>query len=203
MNKRLIISISIYTALIVVSAIEGWRSTYLIDMLPMGMPENVEAFIRFWLSCTGTEYLDNPDDMAVLALLLYWLIVTLIFALALLGFKRWLSRYLCARTNGEASPRLPVLVTLVMSLLAFVVSCDLGWYLSLLFARYTVDIPMPVKAVIGSYRSVTDQGGGSGLDDDTTHFAIELYWVITTLFVATLIFLACVAVRRSLRKKTS
>ncbi len=203
MNKRVAISISTYTALIVISAIEGWRSTYLIDMIPMEMSASMEAFIRFWLSCTGTEYLDNPDDMAVLALLLYWLIVTLIFALALLGFKRWLSRYLCARTNGEASPRLPVLVTLVMSLLAFVVSCDLGWYLSLLFTRYTVDIPMPVKAVIRSYRSVTDQGGGSGLDDDMTYFAIELYWVITTLFVATLIFLACVAVRRSLRKKTS
>ncbi|TDY21684.1 hypothetical protein B0G81_1913 [Paraburkholderia sp. BL6665CI2N2] len=203
MNQRFAINFSIYIALILISAVEGWRSTYLVDFVLTETPDSVEAFILFWLRHTGGEYLANPVDMEVLALLLYWLIATLLFAWGLAGLKRWASRYFIAKKNGEAIPRLPFLVMLVMSLLAFVVSCDLGWYLSLLFGRYTVDIPLPVKALIKAFQSVTGQGGGADADDYLAYFAVNLYWAIATLCVGVLLISCCLAMRRFIRRKTS
>lgn len=56
----------------VLSVIGGWQATYLIDMIPANMPHAVDALIRFCLSIAGHKELANPDDMAVLALILYW-----------------------------------------------------------------------------------------------------------------------------------
>ncbi|MFM0006453.1 MULTISPECIES: hypothetical protein [Paraburkholderia] len=202
MNKRFAIDFSAYIALILISAVEGWRSTYLVDFVLIETPDSVEAFISFWLHYTRADYLANPIDMEVLALLLYWLIATLLFALGLAGVKRWLSRYFMARKNGQAIPRLPFFVMLVMSLLAFVVSCDLGWYVSLLFTKYTVDIPVPVKAFIKSYQSFKGQSDGSDIDDDLTYFAVNLYWAIATLCVGVLLISCCIATRRFIHRKT-
>jgi hypothetical protein len=203
MNKKIAVSLSTYTALLFISVIEGWRSTYLVDLILIDVPDSVEAFIRFWLICTGTEYLANPDDMEVLALLLYWLIATLLFGFGLVGLKRWVSRYCAARITREPIPRLPAFVTLVMFLLGLVVSCDLGWYLSLLFTRYRFDMPGLVKAVIRFYGSVTGQGAGSDRDDDLSYFAADLYWAIATLCVGALLILCCISARRILHRKTS
>jgi hypothetical protein len=69
------------------SCIGGWQITYVIAALPFNMPSFVETFIRFWLSVTGTEYLGNPEDMATLALILYWGVATLLLgAFLFLGY---------------------------------------------------------------------------------------------------------------------
>ncbi|MFM0310285.1 hypothetical protein P0D71_21095 [Paraburkholderia sp. RL17-383-BIF-A] len=203
MNKRSLINIATYTALIVMSAIAGLRTTYLIDMLPMEMPESVEAFIRFWLSCTGTEYLGNPDDMEVLAFLLYWAVATLLIAVALIGFKRWLSRYLIARKSGEAIPKMPLSVTLVACSFALLVMSNIGWQLSSPLTRYPLHIPAPVKAVVKFYLSATGQGAGSDLDENLILYVMDLYWAIATLCIGVPVVLCCLAIRRFMRRKTS
>lgn len=203
MNKRLLINIATYTALMAISAIAGLRTTYLIDMLPMEMPESVEAFIRFWLSCTGTEYLGNPDDMEVLALLLYWALATLLIAVALIGFKRCLSRYLIARESGEAIPKMSLSVTLVACSFALLVMSNIGWQLSSPLTRYPLHIPAPVKAVVKFYLSATGQGAGSDLDDNLILYVMDLYWAIATLCIGVPVVLCCLAIRRFMRRKTS
>jgi hypothetical protein len=67
-----------YVAWGMASSIGGWQLTYVIAALPFNMPMFVETFIRFCLSVTGAEYLGNPEDMATLALVLYWAIATLL-----------------------------------------------------------------------------------------------------------------------------
>jgi hypothetical protein len=58
--------------LVLMSIVGGWQVTYLILMIPSNMPYAVDMFIRFGLSVIGHEELANPEDMEVLALLLYW-----------------------------------------------------------------------------------------------------------------------------------
>jgi hypothetical protein len=69
--------------LVLVSAIGGWQVTYLINMIPSDMPYAVDMFIRFGVSVTGHEELANSDDMAVLALLLYWVVSAVIIGIVL------------------------------------------------------------------------------------------------------------------------
>jgi hypothetical protein len=163
----------------------------------------VEAFIRFWLSCTGTEYLGNPDDMEVLALLLYWALATLLIAVALIGFKRWLSRYLIARKSGEAIPKMPLSVTLVACSFALLVMSNIGWQLSSPLTRYPLHIPAPVKAVVKFYLSAAGQGAGSDLDENLILYVMDLYWAIATLCIGVPVVLCCLAIRRFMRRKTS
>ena len=76
-----------YVAWGTASSIGGWQLTYVIAALPFNMPIFVETFIRFCLSMTGAEYLGNPEDMATLALVLYWAIATLLVGgLLFLGY---------------------------------------------------------------------------------------------------------------------
>jgi len=67
--------------LVLVSVIGGWQVTYLIDMFPSNMPYAIDMFIRFGLSATGHEELANADDMAVLALLLYWIVSAVVIGI--------------------------------------------------------------------------------------------------------------------------
>ena len=69
--------------IILASVIAGWQATYLIDMIPANMPYAVDMFIRFCLSITGHEELANPDDMAVLALILYWVVSAVLIGVVL------------------------------------------------------------------------------------------------------------------------
>jgi len=69
--------IVLYLSWGVASAIVGWQLTYVIAALPFNMPIFVETFIRFCLSVFGAEYLGNPEDMATLALILYWVMAAL------------------------------------------------------------------------------------------------------------------------------
>lgn len=69
--------ILLYLAWGMASAIGGWQLTYVIAALPFNMPIFVETCIRFCLSVIGAEYLENPEDMATLALVLYWAMATL------------------------------------------------------------------------------------------------------------------------------
>lgn len=69
--------------LVVVSVIGGWQATYLIDMIPANMLHVVDVFIRFCLSITGHDELANPDDMAVLALILYWAVSAILIGVVL------------------------------------------------------------------------------------------------------------------------
>jgi hypothetical protein len=57
--------------------------TNLIIMIPSNMPYAVDMFIRFGLSVTGHEELANPDDMFVLALLLYWTVSAVVIGIVL------------------------------------------------------------------------------------------------------------------------
>lgn len=79
MKKSLVIRLLRYIAWVAISVIGGWRLTYHIDdVFPGNMPDSVYIFIRFCLTVTGQNDLANPDDMEVLALLLYWAIATLL-----------------------------------------------------------------------------------------------------------------------------
>ncbi|MFT4066564.1 hypothetical protein [Paraburkholderia sp.] len=94
--------IPIAITLVAISMIGGWQLTYVIDMLPFNMPEPVEMFIRFCLSVTGNDDLANPDDMAVLALIFYWVLSTLLVgALLYSGVRAVCHR--CVRKNSQKS----------------------------------------------------------------------------------------------------
>lgn len=69
--------------IVLVSIVGGWQATYLIDTIPRNMPYAVDMFIRFCLSVTGHEELANPDDMAVLALVLYWIVSAILIGIVL------------------------------------------------------------------------------------------------------------------------
>jgi hypothetical protein len=69
--------------LVLVSIIGGCQVTHLIDMIPSNMPYAVDMFIRFGLSVTGHEELYNPDDMFVLAALLYWIVSAVVIGIVL------------------------------------------------------------------------------------------------------------------------
>lgn len=203
MKKRFAIRLSIYTVLTLISVIAGWYITHLLDILPVEMPSSVEAFILFWLRCTNTEYLDNPDDMEVLAWLLYWLISTLLIALALAKFKGWLSRYLIARKSGEKTPKIPFSVTLIASLLALLAISDLGWYLSSPYTTYPLHIPPSVCAIVRLWLSVTGEGSKADNEGDVLWYVMNLYWSVAMLLIGAPVLVCCLAIRRFIHRKTS
>ncbi|MFL9946260.1 hypothetical protein PQR68_09795 [Paraburkholderia agricolaris] len=65
-------------AFVVVSVIGAWYVAVFYSRLPIEMPQPVDTFVRFVLSVTGNSDMANPDDMAMLALLLYWVVSTLL-----------------------------------------------------------------------------------------------------------------------------
>lgn len=69
--------------LVLASIVGGWQVTDLIIMIPSNMPYAVETFIRYGLSVAGYEELANPDDMEVLALLLYWTVSAVVIGIVL------------------------------------------------------------------------------------------------------------------------
>lgn len=89
-------------AWIVTSAIAGWQSTYYIDdSFPGNMPYSVDVFIRYCLAITGRDDLANPDDMEVLALLLYWAIATLVIGALLLLCHLAIRHYRARTVSGR------------------------------------------------------------------------------------------------------
>jgi hypothetical protein len=101
MKASLVKRTSRYVAWGLASAIGGWQLTYLIAALPFNMPGFVETFIRFCLSVAGVEYLRDPEDMATLALLLYWVIATLFVCALLFVCYRLLCRYRARKPSGR------------------------------------------------------------------------------------------------------
>jgi hypothetical protein len=73
--------------LVLASIVGGWQVTNLIIMIPSNMPYAVEMFIRYGLSVAGYEELANPDDMAVLALLLYWTVSAVV--IGIVSYVAW------------------------------------------------------------------------------------------------------------------
>ena len=82
--------------------IGGRQLTYVIDRLPFNIPDSVDRFIRFCLSATGNDALANPDDMEVLALLLYWAQATLFVGTLLYSTAR-VACHLHTRKNSQKS----------------------------------------------------------------------------------------------------
>ncbi|CAD6540057.1 hypothetical protein LMG28727_03720 [Paraburkholderia kirstenboschensis] len=79
MRKSLVAKLLRYVVWMAISLTGGWRLTYHIDdMFPGNMPDSVDMFIRFCLEVVGRSDLANPDDMEVLALLLYWAVAALL-----------------------------------------------------------------------------------------------------------------------------
>jgi hypothetical protein len=202
MKKRFAIRLSIYTVLTVISGIAGWYTTHLLDILPVEMSSSEEAFILFWLRCTNTEYLANPDDIDVLAWLLYWLVSTLLIALALAKFKGWLPRYLVARKSGKKTPSMPFSVTLIASLLALLAISDLGWYLSSPYTTYPLHIPSSVSVIVRLWLSVTGEGSKADSEGDMLSYVMNLYWAVATLLIGTPVLVCCLAIRRFIHRKT-
>lgn len=94
MTKDLAVKISRNILWFVVSVIVGWRLTYHIDdVFPGNMPYSVDMFIRFCLKMIGRNDLANPDDMETLALLLYWVIASLLVAAVIFAGYRVLRRF--------------------------------------------------------------------------------------------------------------
>ncbi|MFM0643487.1 hypothetical protein PQR14_04090 [Paraburkholderia bryophila] len=81
MKKQILIKASLSVLWILTSIFGGLQLTYYFDdVYPGNMPDPVDRFIRFCLAVTRHNDLANPDDMEVLALLLYWTIATLLVA---------------------------------------------------------------------------------------------------------------------------
>jgi len=59
------------------------------------------VFIRLCLVVTGTEYLDNPEDIGTLALVLYWLVATLFVGLVLFLCYLVLHRYRAKKISSK------------------------------------------------------------------------------------------------------
>jgi hypothetical protein len=180
MKKRFAIRLSIYTVLTVISGIAGWYAVHLLDILPVEMSSSEEAFFLFWLRCTNTEYLSNPDDINVLA----WLL------------------YLVARKSGKKTPRMPFPVTLIASLLALLAISDLGWYLSSPYTTYPLHIPSSVSAIVRLWLSVTGEGSKADNEGDMLSYVMNLYWAVATLLIGTPVLVCCLAIRRFIHRKT-
>lgn len=95
MKKEFAAKTLLVVAFVVVSLVGGWFVACLYSRLPVEMPHPVDTFIRFMLSATGNSDMANPDDMEMLALLLYWVVSTLLVGgliftgyLALRHFRR-------------------------------------------------------------------------------------------------------------------
>ena len=101
MMKALVPKFLLPVILVVLSVIGGWQATYLIEMIPANMPHAVDAFIRFCLSITGHKELANPDDMAVLALILYWVGSAVLIGLVLYAGYAAIRRRL-GRTSSQS-----------------------------------------------------------------------------------------------------
>ncbi|PRY08730.1 hypothetical protein [Paraburkholderia sp. BL25I1N1] len=203
MKKQHVLSAVFIVTSVVGSVIGGWYLACLFGLLPLEMPRCVDLFIRLALSVTGNDELANPDDMEILALLLYWAVATLLIAVTLFGYKRWLVRYRTAKKNDEAIPKLPLLVKFDVCLLALLVSADLGWWLLSLFLTYPYKIPGAVRAAFGFCQSVRGKWGGADRCDDLGFFALNLYWAIATLCVGALLILCCISASRILLRKMS
>ena len=70
--------------------VAGWYVAHLYDFIPMNMPSGVDYFLRAFLSLFGMRDLENPDDMEVLAILLYWLVSSTQCGVLLLACKGYL-----------------------------------------------------------------------------------------------------------------
>ncbi|CAG9251029.1 hypothetical protein [Paraburkholderia unamae] len=84
-----------WTIFSILCLIAGWYIAHLYDFIPMNMPYGVDSFLRGLLSLFGLNDLANPDDMEVLAMLLYWLVSSVLFGVLLLTGKG----YLCSRNQ--------------------------------------------------------------------------------------------------------
>ncbi|PQV54972.1 hypothetical protein [Paraburkholderia sp. BL21I4N1] len=93
MNRQLAMKILAVVVFVVVSVIGGWYLACLFSLLPFNMPDFVDGFIRFVLSVTGNNDLANADDMEMLALLLYWIVSTLLVGGLIFAGYRTLRRY--------------------------------------------------------------------------------------------------------------
>ncbi|QGZ65001.1 hypothetical protein [Paraburkholderia acidisoli] len=68
----------------------GWFLAHLYDAIPINMPSSVDGFLRASLTLFHRSDLANPDDMEVLALLLYWLATSALLGVFLLSSKAFL-----------------------------------------------------------------------------------------------------------------
>lgn len=73
--------------------IAGWYIAHIYDLLPMNIPYSVDMFMRGALSLLKIDELANPDDMEVLAALLYWLLSSALFGALVFLCKR----FVCSR----------------------------------------------------------------------------------------------------------
>jgi len=102
MRKKLAISLLRYVVWAVLSVIGGWQLTYHIDdVFPGNMPYSIDMFIRFCLAVAGRHDLANPDDMEVLALLLYWAIATVLVGTLLFLCFLALSKYRAGKVRSR------------------------------------------------------------------------------------------------------
>lgn len=105
--KKITMRLIFFAAYGAASFIGGWYLWQVPELIPCGkivdiwpcsnMPNSVDMLIRLGLSVVGHDELANPDDMEVLAVLLYWLISTLVVAAVLLLLHRGFRRYRAKR----------------------------------------------------------------------------------------------------------
>ena len=98
MKKEFAVKALLVVAFVVVSVIGGWYVAALYSRLPIEMPHPVNTFVRFVLSVTGNSDMANPDDMETLALLLYWVVSTLLVGGLIFAGYRALRHYRKQRT---------------------------------------------------------------------------------------------------------
>lgn len=167
----------------------GWTLFMLYSMLPFNMPYVVETFIRFCLFLTGHDELANPDDMELVASLLFSILFSAAAGIAVLMFAQWLGRYNAARKSGSVPPALPLVIKGVLFYTAALVAADAGWYLTSLFTLFPFHLPAFVDGGVRDYLSLTGLGDPASYAD-RQWFGMVFYWIVATTAVAAVILLA-------------
>lgn len=99
--KRLLLGALVAAANAVITLAGALALVSLFDLLPMNLPYSVQMFLSFILRVICKQDMDNADDMAMLAFLLYLTIsVVIVGAIVVVGnvaMRRYLAK---RRANG-------------------------------------------------------------------------------------------------------
>lgn len=87
---------------VVVCVVAGFYIAHLYDFIPTNMPYSVYIFIRTSLSLLRLNILANTDDIETLAILLYWFVTSILFAVFVQTAKGWIR----PRARGWLAARL-------------------------------------------------------------------------------------------------
>lgn len=99
--KETLLKLLAVLALVMASIIGGWYIACLIMLVPYNMPEFLEAFLRFCLSLMGADELATPDDLPMVALLLFWIVSTPLVGILIFLCSKKIRRYRASKSPSS------------------------------------------------------------------------------------------------------